>query len=643
MSFQVRGRSGRYVVRALASARVRRFLGRLVPGPDRVAARGEDAFTLVEVLIAGLILVLSMMSVGTELGTQFISLQTSNEQAQAGAYMAQAIEQIRALPYVVVANGMSTQDLVNSTTVGNTSYDPNITSTTTNGVTTYHFNGVPSEAIADATVTYTQAPLVPHQQTKTGNGITYTIRAYPTLDTSAGTGVIRVTVVVSWMTRQGHTQTLSDETLVYSPTSGCLTDTNHPFAAPCQPFFFSTASAGGAVITVVPDPNGASGGILGLSGFTSMELDLPEVTSSALIEQTTTMQGSARSSGGNWPDGDLSTGIVEALSEADDDPATNFATNQTTALSQSSSVLQAKGSGSYANSLTITPSASDSGSTTSTVDAASSQGCDDLSGTAQTTGLPCSGSWANQSAAASMALGLYSGTASLGTATLASVGAQPSSYLDRTFDGQFESPSGSYCAGTSGDGCVHAGAQRSLGTVTLGGLPSQFLTDGAAPSGWGTGSANALITLSSYSDQAWSESGAGITTSDVSASVPITGAATPTLKYWNGTGYTSLPVNWGGSPPTITIPTVTATDNAVPGGAVTVSMSATLQLGSTSTAASIPTGGCTSTCTASAKVSSPITGTITYTVTQGATVIADLQLDINLGSSAATSSYEEAP
>lgn len=643
MSHAERGSSERRVGSTSALAAVGRLARRLVRRPGGQTEHGEDAFTLVEVLLAGLILVLSMLAVGTELGTQFISLQSSNEQDQAGAYVAQALEQVRALPYVVVANGMSTADLVASTTVGNASYDPNITSTTTGGVTTYYYKGVSGEAIPNATLTYTQAPLVPHQQTKTENGITYTIRAYPTLDTSAGSGVIRVTVAVSWTTRQGHTQTLSDQTLVYSPTSGCLTDTNHPFAAPCQPFFFSTAVAGGGVITLVPDPNGASGGILGLPSFTSMELDLPEATSSALIEQTTTMEGSALSSGGNWPDGGVSTGIVEALSEADDDPATGYGTNQTTALSQSSSVLQDKGSGTYANSVTVTPSASDTGSTTSTVDAATSQGCDDLSATAQNTSLPCSGSWVNQSAAASMALGLYAGTSSLGTATLASVAAQPSSYLDRTFDAQFESPSGSYCAGTSGDGCVHAGAQRSLGTVALGGLPSQFLTDGAAPSGWGTGSSNALITLSNYSDQAWSESGAGVTTSAVSASVPITGATTPTLKYWNGSGYSSLSVNWGSSPPTITIPTVTVTDHAVASGAVTVSMSATLQLGATSTAASIPAGGCSTTCTASAQMSSPITGTITYEITQGATVIADVQMDINLGSSAVTSSYEEAP
>src|SRR4029077_8896538 len=86
-------------------------------------------------------------------------------------------------------------------------------------------------------------------------------------------------------------------------------------------------------------------------------------------------------------------------------------------------------------------------------------------------------------------------------------------------------PSVGYCPTTTGDGCVHAGGQRSIGTATLAGLPSGLL--GARPGGWGTGAGNYLVQLSGYSDSVAVESGVGTSGSLPSASQ----TGTPTLRW----------------------------------------------------------------------------------------------------------------
>ena len=67
-----------------------------------------------------------------------------------------------------------------------------------------------------------------------------------------------------------------------------------------------------------------------------------------------------------------------------------------------------------------------------------------------------------------------------------------------------------------------------LGTVQLAGLPSQFLTNGDAPAGWGNSSANYLVALTNFSASANAESGIGAASPSVS--VPISGQTTPWIE-----------------------------------------------------------------------------------------------------------------
>ena len=95
--------------------------------------------------------------------------------------------------------------------------------------------------------------------------------------------------------------------------------------------------------------------------------------------------------------------------------------------------------------------------------------------------------------------------ASLGTTQLAAIA--PPASPTRMFTSRLTTPALGYCPTTTGDGCVHAGGQRSIGTATLAGLPSGLL--GAAPAGWGSGANNYLVQLSGYSDSVAAESGVG--------------------------------------------------------------------------------------------------------------------------------------
>ena len=584
-----------------------------------------------------MVLAISLVGIGSVLGSQLLSIGSSTSQEVAGGLLNQAMEEVRALPYQIVANGLSTSDTAITT-------DSNISVTGTVPNQTYTF--VPTgEQIPHGSLSYTQAPFVPHISTTQTGGSTYTIAAYPSID-GAGTGVYRVTIIVSWHANSlGGVARISGQTLVYSESSGCLTNTNHPFAAPCQPFFYAQGSAGAGSQIVL------TGTILGVS-FTDVQVTLPRASDTMQIEQVSSVLGSIEGSGGviDTLVGPQSYGSSKAASAADNDPGSTTGVSQSNSLTQSGSSTSASGTGLGANSITVASTWSDSGATTSTASASSSPACSDLGGVTQSTGLPCGSGWVSQSGTTTtVQAGLFAGTVSLLQAPLVSESAAPSSTAG--FVGRYTSPSGSYCTSTTGDGCVHAGVQRSIGTLELAGLPGQLLSgvglDGVAPVGWGNTvtpnancpSGNYMVALVNYSDRVSTES--GVNANHATTTMP-TGASQPYVCFWNGTGYTSQALALGSTPQALTIPAVNVVDPGVTGGAVTVSVSAALSMGTATTQITTPSG-CTTPCQATATISSPLEGSVTYSVTQGTTTIANLTIAVNLGELTASTSYQAAP
>src|SRR5207245_7342932 len=138
------------------------------------------------------------------------------------------------------------------------------------------------------------------------------------------------------------------------------------------------------------------------------------------------------------------------------------------------------------NTLTLSPSSGDSGSTTSTTDASvanPTHPCP-IIGLSQNDQQACGSSKAQQTQTLSAALQSNDG-ANLGSLTLVSLGASPSagsSFVNRDLQANV-------------DGLIHSDVSRALGTLTIGGFPSK-MNSGGFPAGW----QGYLVQLTSFTD-----------------------------------------------------------------------------------------------------------------------------------------------
>jgi hypothetical protein len=458
----------------------------------------------------------------------------------------------------------------------------------------------------------------------------YTLKTYVTYYTDPTTSIFRVTVLVSWAggERNALSHQIEVQTLFYSPSSGCLSQHTHPFAAPCQAFLYATSSAEAGHI----DVTGTISNVL-LDGAT---LSLPGYDSGLQAEQIAAIQGITQTAGATLSltgQAKQSAGTQTVSSGADSDPGQvkpNYLS--TTTGSQSAQTLSSGGGG---NSISVTSSGSDAARTTSTTTSSTvnSETCPRITNvTNLNTASPCGGSTATQGTDLTTSLSLA--PSGIGPASLAVVstpgcgsttcvnGAVTSEYLTVPGNGQ--------CPAVSGDGCAHADASRNVGQMTFGALPAGILPTGLNGVNW----AGYFVRLSGYSDTVSAEAGVG------SAAPVVTTPITGTISFWNGNGYTpcTLYGTCGAGGALIAIPAVTATD----GASVTVTMTASLRTGVGAT----DNGGCALTCTraqASARSASPLIGDIIYRVTKGATELARLTIHIDLGTLLATASYQQAP
>jgi hypothetical protein len=598
----------------------------------------EGGFVLLEVMLATVVLTMLFFGVGSVLTSQGSSVGSSSSWTVANGLLNQAMEEVHSLQWNVVSAGLYQSD---STLCGDTKISwsgPCPTGTAT-------YNG---ESVLLQGGSATNAPFTPeHKTAQTMGGVTFTTAAYPTqyTGTSGISGIVRVTVIVTWSPSAiGTTSAISAQTLLYPPECIAPGPSNCVYPGPTQPFFYAGAdSGGGSSVTV-------TGTVQDLP-FDELTSIVSDVFSSMQIEQTSAVSGSVETSGAeSQVDGTTQTvGENGDSTTANDEPGTGSGSQTDSEDSQSSTGISVTGT--LDNYFELAPG-DDSFSTTSTISASSSPTCTDLSGTTQVTGLPCGSGEASQtSATASDQLDLdYGGTVPLGVTPLSSI-APPnpgtSTAVAQSFVAHYTAagPSTAYCdtgGTTSGDGCVHAGAERSLGTVMLGGIPSEL--ESQAPSGWGSGTTgcppgNYLVALQPYSDSVAAESGIDSTSTP---SPSTAGAPSETVCYFNGSGYTedttTLPVD---SNPQSIAPSLSMS-GSLDGQSFTVTMASSLTLGYVTE--TTPASGCGSgsACQESATISSPLEGSITYDISAGTTQIAALTVSVNLGELNASTSYEEA-
>jgi len=593
--------------------------------------RTSQGFTLIEVVVALAILSIVLVSAGQVLVSQVTVTTSTKNEAVAQGLLTKTMSTLQSLPYSILTKGLDAAD----TTAG--------TSHIKKTGTTWVFSD--SKDLRDGTgetvlhftpggATPPPAPLYPHISSRILNGGHFSVAVFPTqyetppVNTPNHTaavvpGLIRVTVIVSWGNGSGRPSTLTGQTLI--STLGSCNETTGT-TGPCKPNFTAIATAGFGTITVTPAP-GAAYPIDGVA-FTSISLILSGASSAGDLVRTSLVRGTTQATGAAVTGSPDSPRMSIVSTQASNDPASGSPSHEKKTLTpatppESSRTASAAGSG---DSITASPSSGDTGDSVSTIAAQATQGCVTLAGIVQATSTPCGSGFAHQNSDAKVSVAL-----GFGTASLATVAAQPTTFPDTAFTSRVNPGQGG-CASADTTGCTTATAQGSLGTVVLGGLPNSVTS--VTPK-WST--AKGVVSLTNYSARATATATSGTSGTHTSASASVLGS--PELSYWNGAGYTTLALN--GSSQSITVPAVTAQDASAPGGAVTVTMTTVLSVGAISTPLS-STSTCRHPCLARATVPSPLRVTITYKAVQGTTVLCDLLITANLGHVVASASYQAA-
>jgi type II secretory pathway pseudopilin PulG len=573
-------------------------------GRVRFRLHAEGGFTLIEVMMAVGVMAVTLLAMAYTSTIAFSDIGFARQRQGATGLANQAIEQARALPFDTLKKGLSSND----STIAS---DPNITACGINKC----FGGeqIPLSGYSAATVI---TPLVPHRTTIVIGPTTFTVSVYVTYynNQTTANNTFRLTSIVTWANpqRRGVLAKVTTQTVAFSP-AGCLSTATHPFAAPCQPFLYSTASADEGHVDV-------SGTLEGVS-LDHASVWVQGFQSNLQIEQISAVSGTAQTSGASTQllgDDENSLGRVSIASGADNDPAQSDLGYQTlTGPIQGSQSRSESGSG---NTVTVTSSNGDTTASTSAVTASVSPAnlCPNVFGyTNETDNAPCGSSTTQQKGTSSLTVTLRSG---VGTATLATVGAASSLDVATT---NRELISGQ-------DGKVRANVTRYLGTIDIGGLPDG-LVPGKLPTGWN----GYLVRLSGYTDSVQSEAGTSSTAPTVSRS--------GTISYWNGAGYTSCAI--AACPATLPIPAVAVIDNTG-GNTKTVNMVASVTVGITSTTQTFQTcsPACPNTRTSGKATSnSPLNGDIFYVAAFNGTTLADFDIKPNLGALLASTSYQVAP
>lgn len=463
----------------------------------------DAGFTLIEVLLAMMIVFIVMTALLTTIVGALKTVAQARERQVATGLATEALEQIRALPYDTVTNG--------STGAPN---DPYVVSGQLQ--TGLLVTGASNEAVVVNGVS-------PKSTATTVNNISYTIRTYVTKPVSGSS--FNLTAVATWTSNVFPAgKTVAQRSTTYSPPSGCLTTANHPFAAPCQAYLQADAGTS-------PDGYIAVGPLVGaaLEGFSGSGLDiaLPQFRADVTVEQIvkasaeaqTTSAGDATvRSGGGWVD-----------VAVDSDPSSvAFQVEPTTPTSVHVPAQQTVSGA--AGFLSVGPSGSESGSGSAAV---ASTTCTGASGTLLATGPAGSErACANAAFTQGSGAGVTYKTPTTGTdAYIVTVGAGTGS---RAVGVHLATPNPGLCSGAStGAGCAVAAATRTSGAVVVGSP-----TNATAPPAGYLG----LVLVDSSTDTVRAEEGVGST-------APVWDR-TGSVRIWNGSGYTTVSLKTPGAAPT---------------------------------------------------------------------------------------------
>jgi hypothetical protein len=342
----------------------------------------------------------------------------------------------------------------------------------------------------------------------------------------------RVTVVVTW-TAAGQDKVLRIQSLFWSP-SGCRSIATHPYAAPCQAFFYAKATVPSGAITIVPTASNPIG--VHSTAFDRGELSLGGVNASIQQEQVVQSLSSFLVAHADVTTSGTTTtyGAVQGSATADSDPNTSSGTYGTVACGSGATCSTASGSSpssAASDRITFTVPTTTTAQAVATVQAETAQSCPPATvATAENDVLACAAATYVQPSELSAVATIGSTTPSLGSFDIARVSAPSVTDLapHRVLTHRVAYPATTGCSpADETDGCTTLSASRNFGTIAIGGLPAVFGT----PSGW----LGSFVRITDYADSVTASVGDG-------SPFPTTSASAPAgqLLVYDGTGYEPL-------------------------------------------------------------------------------------------------------
>ena len=606
----------------------------------RIHARVRDdehGFSLLETVIAITVIFGSLITLALSASTGFRYVGMGREQQAANQVANQLMEQTRGLAFSKIQRGMQASEL---------STDPNLVTACTGDPTgTYRLLDCTGEKVVSTNLncptatTDCSVPIVPSSGT-VGQAedypVDYSWHSYvtnncPVVIEGACEAIspYRVTIIVTWEgagTSADGVQGVTIQSLFHSP-GGCINSSTHPFAAPCQPFYYGQAIAPSGEIEV--------SGSVGSVDFQGGTVILTGVETTMQVEQVSQVQSSWTQSQTNLTTSSGTTALPTAASfgatAVDSDPSATTPNYQVSPVDPGEGSNQVTAGGD--NYVQVQNADGDAGEAISATAAGGTNACPPVppASTQESDLQPCGGAKVQQAGVSRIVAYLDQdldaddvADLELGETTLASVG--PASVPTTVFtDRELVSDE---------DGNIENSASRTLGTVSIGGLP-EFVP---APAGWGT----SFLELTGYGD-------AVATAAGTSAADPTTSIA-GTLSYWSGGGYSTVDL---GATPEYSLSNLefihvadVADANGVPHQIqIRIATVDSISMGSvpatSESSEGCPAGGCTT--EARATVGSPIIGSLTYELWIDGAQIADARIDVSLGTLSSKSIYGPAP
>ena len=430
---------------------------RLLIRRARARLNGERGFTILETVIALMVVFGSLTALAYTASNGFRYTGYGRDRIQATGIANRIMEDIRGLAYTKITNGIPTSELATDSRAVNCSG-------------TYRFESCAGEKIVSSTFAagYTAAWLVPHKNTLTIGNLDVTYATYITNNTPTTTPY-RVTVIIQWTggaIGNAPNNSVRLQTLFWSP-DGCVNSTTHPFAAPCQPFFYGQVDAPQATLSV-------TGQLYDFAiDFDRLAVTLPGATATTQEEQTAQLNSTTTLSGITFTDsaGDEEVGDQRATTDADDQAETAAAASAGGATTNLSALTLSRvvtgGSGQQVG-LRANVALGDLEGRSASVDASGvdAYACP-TTGVRETDLLPCAGAHVRQVGTITVEVLHAQLLAAVGPANLLRIvgpATNTTAWIDRDV------------GGTNEDGILDVNANRTLGTIQLGGFPSAGMT-----------------------------------------------------------------------------------------------------------------------------------------------------------------------